>query len=112
MSSSSSAQYSSSENACRTSLEPIKQVRPKLQLLKILQAAGAQGETFTLKEIIHYLGEYIMLKQLYDKEQQHMVYCGGDQLGDLLGRESFSVKDPSPIYDMLKRNVTSATVAE
>ncbi|XP_044301595.1 protein Mdm4 isoform X1 [Varanus komodoensis] len=112
MSSSSSAQYSSSENACRTSLEPIKQVRPKLQLLKILQAAGAQGETFTLKEIIHYLGEYIMLKQLYDKEQQHMVYCGGDQLGDLLGRESFSVKDPSPIYDMLKRNVTSATVAD
>uniref|UniRef100_A0A8B9ZAP4 Uncharacterized protein n=1 Tax=Buteo japonicus TaxID=224669 RepID=A0A8B9ZAP4_9AVES len=27
------------------------QVRPKLPLLKILQAAGAQGETFTLKEV-------------------------------------------------------------
>ncbi|XP_053102735.1 protein Mdm4 isoform X2 [Hemicordylus capensis] len=110
MTSSTSTQYLPSENACRTS--QVKQVRPKLPLLKILQTAGAQGETFTPKEIIHYLGEYIMLKQLYDKQQQHMVYCGGDQLGELLGRDSFSVKDPSPIYDMLKRNVTSATVLD
>ncbi|XP_066479300.1 protein Mdm4 [Tiliqua scincoides] len=112
MTSSTSTQYPVSENACRASLEQVKQVRPKLQLLKILQAAGAQGETFTLKEIIHYLGEYIMLKQLYDKQQQHMVYCGEDQLGELLGRESFSVKDPSPVYDMLKRNVTSVAVID
>ncbi|XP_062998212.1 protein Mdm4 isoform X2 [Elgaria multicarinata webbii] len=112
MTSSTSTQYPSSESACRSSIEPIKKVRPKLQLLKILQAVGAPGETFTLKEIIHYLGEYITLKQLYDKQQQHMVYCGGDQLGDLLGRESFSVKDPSPVYDMLKRNVTPATVTD
>ncbi|XP_061488192.1 protein Mdm4 isoform X2 [Rhineura floridana] len=112
MTSSTSTQYPSSESACRSSLEQVKQVRPKLALLKILQAAGAQGETFTLKEIIHYLGEYIVLKQLYDKQQQHIVYCGGDQLGDLLGCESFSVKDPSPIYDMLKRNVTTSTVTD
>ncbi|NXN97900.1 MDM4 protein, partial [Rhinopomastus cyanomelas] len=88
------------------------QVRPKLPLLKILQAAGAQGETFTLKEVMHYLGQYIMVRQLYDKCQQHMVYCGGDQLGELLGLESFSVKDPSPVYDMLKRNLTSAALAD
>uniref|UniRef100_A0A8C2TCM6 MDM4 regulator of p53 n=1 Tax=Coturnix japonica TaxID=93934 RepID=A0A8C2TCM6_COTJA len=86
------------------------QVRPKLPLLRILQAAGAQGETFTLKEVMHYLGQYIMVRQLYDKRQQHMVYCGGDQLGELLGLESFSVKDPSPVYDMLKRNLTSAAM--
>ena len=43
---------------------------------------------------MHYLGQYIMVRQLYDKRQQHMVYCGGDQLGELLGLESFSVKDP------------------
>uniref|UniRef100_A0A8B9VZI0 DM2 domain-containing protein n=1 Tax=Anas zonorhyncha TaxID=75864 RepID=A0A8B9VZI0_9AVES len=85
-------------------------VRPKLPLLKILQAAGAQGETFTLKEVMHHLGQYIMVKQLYDKRQQHMVYCGGDQLGELLGLESFSVKDPSPVYEMLKRNLTSAAM--
>ncbi|NXH10563.1 MDM4 protein, partial [Bucco capensis] len=88
------------------------QVRPKQPLLKILQAAGAQGETFTLKEVMHYLGQYIMVRQLYDKRQQHMVYCGGDELGELLGLESFSVKDPSPVYDMLKRNLTSAAIAD
>ncbi|XP_060628959.1 protein Mdm4 isoform X5 [Anolis sagrei] len=110
MTSSTSAQFPSNEKACRTSSERITQVRPKLPLLRILQTAGAHGETFTLKEIIHYLGEYIVLKQLYDKEEQHMVYCEGDQLGDLLGHESFSVKDPSPVFDMLKRNVTPASV--
>ncbi|XP_060628956.1 protein Mdm4 isoform X1 [Anolis sagrei] len=112
MTSSTSAQFPSNEKACRTSSERITQVRPKLPLLRILQTAGAHGETFTLKEIIHYLGEYIVLKQLYDKEEQHMVYCEGDQLGDLLGHESFSVKDPSPVFDMLKRNVTPASVTD
>uniref|UniRef100_A0A803Y6I6 DM2 domain-containing protein n=1 Tax=Meleagris gallopavo TaxID=9103 RepID=A0A803Y6I6_MELGA len=73
-----------------------------------LHHTGAQGETFTLKEVMHYLGQYIMVRQLYDKRQQHMVYCGGDQPGELLGLESFSVKDPSPVYDMLKRNLTYA----
>ncbi|OPJ88951.1 protein Mdm4 isoform A [Patagioenas fasciata monilis] len=99
------------ESACRITLGQANQVRPKLPLLKVLQAAGAQGETFTLKEVMHYLGQYIMVRQLYDKNQQHMVYCGGDQLGELLGLESFSVKDPSPVYDMLKRNLTSAAMA-
>ncbi|XP_060628958.1 protein Mdm4 isoform X3 [Anolis sagrei] len=87
MTSSTSAQFPSNEKACRTSSERITQ-------------------------IIHYLGEYIVLKQLYDKEEQHMVYCEGDQLGDLLGHESFSVKDPSPVFDMLKRNVTPASVTD
>ncbi|MBZ3880690.1 Protein Mdm4 [Sciurus carolinensis] len=72
-------------------------VRPKLPLLKILQAAGAQGEMFTVKEVMHYLGQYIMVKQLYDQQEQHMVYCDGDLLGELLGRQSFSVKDPSKV---------------
>uniref|UniRef100_A0A8B9NCD5 Protein Mdm4 n=1 Tax=Accipiter nisus TaxID=211598 RepID=A0A8B9NCD5_9AVES len=112
MTSSSSAQHPAAENACRVTLGQVNQVRPKLPLLKILQAAGAQGETFTLKEVMHYLGQYIMVRQLYDKRQQHMVYCGGDQLGELLGLESFSVKDPSPVYDMLKRNLTSAAMAD
>ncbi|XP_040594921.1 protein Mdm4 isoform X6 [Mesocricetus auratus] len=108
---SSSAQCSTSDNTCRISSERISQVRPKLPLLKILQAAGAQGEVFTMKEVMHYLGQYIMVKQLYDQQEQHMVYCGGDLLGDLLGRQSFSVKDPSPLYDMLRKNlVTSAPV--
>lgn len=104
---STSAQCSTSDSAYRVSSERMKQVRPKLPLLKILQAAGAQGEVFTTKEVMHYLGQYIMVKQLYDQQQQHMVYCGGDLLGELLGCQSFSVKDPSPLYDMLRKNLVT-----
>nr|XP_054504694.1 protein Mdm4 isoform X2 [Agelaius phoeniceus] len=82
-------------NSCRITLGQANQVVPKLPLLRILQAAGAQGDSFTLKEVMHFLGQYIMARQLYDKRQQHLVHCGGDQLGELLGLQSFSVKDPS-----------------
>ncbi|XP_047376168.1 protein Mdm4 isoform X3 [Sciurus carolinensis] len=108
---STSAQCSASDSACRISPERISKVRPKLPLLKILQAAGAQGEMFTVKEVMHYLGQYIMVKQLYDQQEQHMVYCDGDLLGELLGRQSFSVKDPSPLYDMLRKNLITLTTA-
>ncbi|XP_014447398.1 protein Mdm4 isoform X2 [Tupaia chinensis] len=108
---STSAQCSASDSACRISSEQISKVRPKLTLLKILQAAGAQGEMFTFKEVMHYLGQYIMVKQLYDQHEQHMVYCGGDLLGELLGRQSFSVKDPSPLYDMLRKNLVTLATA-
>uniref|UniRef100_A0A4X2L644 MDM4 regulator of p53 n=1 Tax=Vombatus ursinus TaxID=29139 RepID=A0A4X2L644_VOMUR len=50
--SSTAAHCSASENACRISPGQVNQVRPKLPLLKILQAAGAQGEMFTMKELI------------------------------------------------------------
>lgn len=33
-----------------------------------------------------------------------MVYCGGDFLGELLGCQSFFVKDLSFFYDMLRKN--------
>ncbi|XP_033708247.1 protein Mdm4 isoform X3 [Tursiops truncatus] len=108
---STSAHCSTSDSACRISPEQTNQVRPKLPLLKILQAAGAQGEMFTVKEVMHYLGQYIMVKQLYDQQEQHMVYCGGDLLGELLGRQSFSVKDPSPLYDMLRKNLVTLSTA-
>ncbi|XP_019566956.1 protein Mdm4 isoform X5 [Rhinolophus sinicus] len=108
---STSAQCSTSDSACRISPRQIKQVRPKVPLLKILQAAGAQGETFTVTEVMHYLGQYITMKQLYDPREQHMVYCGGDLLGELLGCQSFSVKDPSPLYAMLRRNLVALTIA-
>uniref|UniRef100_A0A2K6B3Q1 MDM4 regulator of p53 n=1 Tax=Macaca nemestrina TaxID=9545 RepID=A0A2K6B3Q1_MACNE len=99
---STSAQCSTSDSACRISPGQINQ---------ILHAAGAQGEMFTVKEVMHYLGQYIMVKQLYDQQEQHMVYCGGDLLGELLGRQSFSVKDPSPLYDMLRKNLVTLATA-
>ncbi|XP_017534374.1 protein Mdm4 isoform X3 [Manis javanica] len=106
-----SAQCSTSDSACRISSEPVNQVRPKLPLLKILQAAGAQGEMFTVKEVMHHLGQYIMAKRLYDQQEQHVVHCGGDLLGELLGCRSFSVKDPSPLYDMLRKNLVTLATA-
>lgn len=43
---------------------------------------------------MHYLGQYILGKQLYDKQRQHIVHCQDDPLGELLEVESFSVKNP------------------
>lgn len=43
---------------------------------------------------MHYLGQYIMGKQLYDKQRQHIVHCQDDPLGELLEVDSFSVKNP------------------
>lgn len=61
---------------------------------------------------MHYLGQYIMGKQLYDKQRQHIVHCQDDPLGELLEVESFSVKNPrySPsthhsLYQVLCMNV-------
>lgn len=45
-------------------------------------------------QVMHYLGQYIMGKQLYDKQRQHIVHCQDDPLGELLEVESFSVKNP------------------
>ncbi|XP_023614799.1 protein Mdm4 isoform X1 [Myotis lucifugus] len=108
---STSAQCSTTDSACRSSPRQIKQVRPKPPLLKILQAAGAQGEIFTVTQVMHFLGQYITMKQLYDPREQHMVYCSGDLLGELLGCQSFSVKDPSPLYAMLRKNLVALTIA-
>jgi len=44
-------------------------------------------------QVIFYLGQYIMSKQLYDEKQQHIVHCANDLLGDLFGVASFSVKE-------------------
>ncbi|NXO75005.1 MDM4 protein, partial [Sitta europaea] len=99
-------------NSCRIPLAQATQVLPSVPLLRILQAAGAQGDSFTLKEVMHFLGQYILGRQLYDKRQQHLVHCGGDQLGELLGLQNFSVKDPSPVYEMLRRNLSPAALPD
>ncbi|RXM92719.1 Protein Mdm4 [Acipenser ruthenus] len=100
-----STQYPASDLTCRLLPGEMSQVQPKPPLLQILCEAGAQEDTFTLKEVMHYLGQYIMLKQLYDKQRQHMVHCEEDPLGELLEVKSFSVKNPSPIYKMLRNNL-------
>ncbi|XP_051026148.1 E3 ubiquitin-protein ligase Mdm2 [Acomys russatus] len=99
----------STEGAASTSQSPASDqealVRPKPLFLKLLKSAGAQKDLYTMKEIIFYLGQYIMTKRLYDERQQHMVYCSNDLLGDLFGVPSFSVKDHRKIYAMIYRNL-------
>ncbi|NP_001138809.1 E3 ubiquitin-protein ligase Mdm2 isoform g [Homo sapiens] len=80
-------------------------VRPKPLLLKLLKSVGAQKDTYTMKEVLFYLGQYIMTKRLYDEKQQHIVYCSNDLLGDLFGVPSFSVKEHRKIYTMIYRNL-------
>ncbi|XP_045074706.1 E3 ubiquitin-protein ligase Mdm2-like [Coregonus clupeaformis] len=75
-------------------LDNEKLVRPKEKLHILLQQAGADKDVFTMKEVIFYLGQYIMKKQLYDMKQQHLVHCADDPLGAVLGVDSFSVKEP------------------
>ncbi|XP_012674193.2 E3 ubiquitin-protein ligase Mdm2 isoform X2 [Clupea harengus] len=84
-----------------------KLVRPKLPLQTLLQQAGAEKDVFTMKEVMFYLGKYIMRKQLYDQQQQHIVRCGGDELGAVLGVDTFSVKEPRVLFAMITKNLTA-----
>lgn len=82
-------------------------VRPNSLLLNLLKSGGAQNETFTMKEVIYHLGQYIMAKQLYDKKQQHIVHCSNDPLGELFGVQNFSVKEPRRLYAMISKNLVT-----
>ncbi|XP_076849042.1 E3 ubiquitin-protein ligase Mdm2 isoform X2 [Brachyhypopomus gauderio] len=82
-----------------------KLVRPKVQLQTLLRDAGADKDVFTMKEVMFYLGKYIMSKELYDKQQQHIVHCGSDALGAVLGVASFSVKEPRALFAMISKNL-------
>lgn len=99
----------STEGAAGTSQIPASEqetlVRPKPLLLKLLKSVGAQKDIYTMKEIIFYIGQYIMTKRLYDEKQQHIVYCSNDLLGDVFGVPSFSVKEHRKIYAMIYRNL-------
>uniref|UniRef100_A0A3Q2DT13 MDM4 regulator of p53 n=1 Tax=Cyprinodon variegatus TaxID=28743 RepID=A0A3Q2DT13_CYPVA len=103
-----SAQPQASSSSCRTLPGEGNQMKPKAPLLQILRVAGAKEDVFTLKEVMHYLGQYIMGRQLYDKQRQHIVHCQDDPLGELLEVESFSVKNPryllSPIPGVAARS--------
>ncbi|KAI7791713.1 E3 ubiquitin-protein ligase Mdm2 isoform X1 [Triplophysa rosa] len=84
-----------------------KLVRPKVQLKSLLEDAGADKDVFTMKEVMFYLGKYIMSKELFDKQQQHIVHCGEDALGAVLGVKSFSVKEPRALFAMISRNLVT-----
>ncbi|XP_076015865.1 E3 ubiquitin-protein ligase Mdm2 [Genypterus blacodes] len=82
-----------------------KLVKPKVEFHSLLQHAGATKDVFTMKEVMFYLGQYIIQKQLYDQNQQHIVHCSQDALGRVLGVDSFSVKEPRVLFAMITKNL-------
>uniref|UniRef100_A0A8C6VIR5 MDM2 proto-onco n=1 Tax=Naja naja TaxID=35670 RepID=A0A8C6VIR5_NAJNA len=90
----------------------VKTIKPKPLLMKLLQSAGAEKDTFTMKEILFYIGQYIMSKRLYDEKQQHIVHCANDLLGHLFGVQSFSIKEHRQLYLMISKNLVTATQQE
>lgn len=89
-----------------------KLVRPKVEFQSLLRHAGATKDIFTMKEVMFYLGQYIMKKQLYDQRQQHIVHCAQDALGQVLGVDSFSVKEPRALFAMLTKNLVAVKSQE
>ncbi|KAF0029814.1 hypothetical protein F2P81_018919 [Scophthalmus maximus] len=84
-----------------------KLVRPKVEFGSLLRHAGATKDVFTVKEVMFYLGQYIIKKQLYDEKQQHIVHCSQDALGHVLGVDSFSVKEPRVLFEMITKNLVA-----
>ncbi|XP_029969117.1 E3 ubiquitin-protein ligase Mdm2 [Salarias fasciatus] len=82
-------------------------VRPGVEFCSLLQLAGATKDVFTMKEVMFYLGQYIIQKQLYDQKQQHIVHCSQDALGRVLGVDSFSVKEPQALFAMITKNLVA-----
>ncbi|XP_028307360.1 E3 ubiquitin-protein ligase Mdm2 [Gouania willdenowi] len=80
-------------------------VKPQVEFCSLLQDAGATKDVFTMKEVMFYLGQYIIQKQLYDQKQQHIVHCSQDALGRVLGVDSFSVKEPQALFAMILKNL-------
>ncbi|XP_051248631.1 E3 ubiquitin-protein ligase Mdm2 isoform X2 [Dicentrarchus labrax] len=89
-----------------------KLVRPKVEFGTLLQHAGATKDVFTMKEVMFYLGQYIIQKQLYDQKQQHIVHCSQDALGRVLGVDSFSVKEPRVLFAMITKNLVAVKSQE
>uniref|UniRef100_A0A3P8T2J7 DM2 domain-containing protein n=1 Tax=Amphiprion percula TaxID=161767 RepID=A0A3P8T2J7_AMPPE len=81
--------------------------RPKVEFCSLLQHAGATKDVFTMKEVMFYLGQYIIQKQLYDQKQQHIVHCSQDALGRVLGVNSFSIKEPRVLFAMITKNLVT-----
>ncbi|XP_069580089.1 LOW QUALITY PROTEIN: E3 ubiquitin-protein ligase Mdm2 [Brachyistius frenatus] len=89
-----------------------KLVQPKAEFCSLLQDAGATKDVFTMKEVMFYLGQYIIQKQLYDQKQQHIVHCSQDALGRVLGVDSFSVKEPQVLFAMITKNLVAVKSPE
>ncbi|GFN80715.1 E3 ubiquitin-protein ligase mdm2 [Plakobranchus ocellatus] len=75
-------------------------MRPNPHLLQVIRLAGGIGDEFTMRQIIHYVKEYIGQRFMYDQQDPRIVYCDGDLLGQALGVKQFT------ILQAMQRNCT------
>ncbi|MCJ8750134.1 hypothetical protein PDJAM_G00259010 [Pangasius djambal] len=86
--------------------------------VKIPESQSTFSEGSTLSEadrgpeVMFYLGKYIMSKELYDKQQQHIVHCGNNALGAVFGVANFSVKEPRALYAMIFKHLIAVKIPE
>ncbi|XP_056659369.1 E3 ubiquitin-protein ligase Mdm2-like isoform X5 [Monodelphis domestica] len=88
------------------------QFRPQTLFLRVLRDGGACEDVFTYGQILFYLGEYIKTKGLFDKEQEHVVCCSNDLLGDVFGASSFSMREHRKLSAMIYRNLIAVDPSE
>lgn len=72
----------------------MKEVRRGPAPFSVCSSVNLPSCTCLCPQVMFYLGQYIIQKQLYDQKQQHIVHCSHDELGRVLGVDSFSVKEP------------------
>uniref|UniRef100_A0A3B5M1J8 DM2 domain-containing protein n=1 Tax=Xiphophorus couchianus TaxID=32473 RepID=A0A3B5M1J8_9TELE len=48
-------------------------LKPVPRMLPLLQSVGAEGDTFTVEQVFHYVEQYIKRRRLYDEERQYLV---------------------------------------
>ncbi|CAL8386606.1 unnamed protein product [Boreogadus saida] len=96
-----------SDDSCDKSVQDSKLVRPSAEFQSLLLLAGASKDLLTMKEVMYYLGQYIMQKELFDKTEQHIVHCSHDALGKVLGVHSFSVKEPRLLFSLITKNLVA-----
>ncbi|XP_044537080.1 LOW QUALITY PROTEIN: E3 ubiquitin-protein ligase Mdm2-like [Gracilinanus agilis] len=91
---------------------PPTQFRPQTLFLRVLRHGGACEDKFTYGQVLFYLGEYIKTKGLFDKEQEHVVCCSNDLLGDVFGASSFSMREHRKLSAMIYRNLIAVDPSE
>lgn len=65
----------------------------KPAFLQLLKTVGADGNLFTLSQVLGYMKNYIISHNLYDKTNPRQIFCENDELGKVLGVNKFTIDD-------------------
>ncbi|GAB6023979.1 E3 ubiquitin-protein ligase Mdm2 [Chamberlinius hualienensis] len=77
-------------------------VKPKPELLEVLKSAGAEGESFTVQEVLAYLNHSINDPSFFNMKEPREIQCGNHKFGKAFGFEMFKNTDlPQLLMDNL-----------